>query len=324
MRDPQPASPPKIPFWRRPAVRWAASAAILALLFSLLPLDQLRTAFGRIPLRVWVLAVPAFLCLHVLGALKWGLLVNTAGGGLGAFASLRCYGYGLFGNTFLPSVAGGDLLRAGLAIRLARSPGGVIVGSVVDRLLDMIALALAAGVGVAMARRSPLEGPAAFPVAAAAALALGGGALCAAAFTLPLRRIPRRFRRPWTRGLRALRTAASRPWKVAAALALGACLQVSLALLNAWLGRACGLDVAWTVWLLVWPVAKLSAMLPVTQGGLGVREAALAALLAPFGAPPGLAVAAGLAFQAVAFSGGLVAGGLSHLAGRSQPQSPPG
>jgi uncharacterized membrane protein YbhN (UPF0104 family) len=63
-------------------------------------------------------------------------------------------------------------------------------------------------------------------------------------------------------------------------------------------------------------MAKLSALVPVTQGGLGVREAALAGLLAPFGVEPVLAVAAGLAFQAVVITGGLAGGGIATLLGR--------
>ncbi|PYU09947.1 MAG: TIGR00374 family protein, partial [Acidobacteria bacterium] len=52
-------------------------------------------------------------------------------------------------------------------------------------------------------------------------------------------------------------------------------------------------------WLFAWPLAKLSALLPVTQGGIGVREVALAALAAPFGAAPVLTVAVGLVWEAI-------------------------
>ncbi len=72
------------------------------------------------------------------------------------------------------------------------------------------------------------------------------------------------------------------------------------------------------VWLFVWPLGKISAVMPLTQGGIGVREAALAALFAPFGVPAVLAVAAGLAFQAVVISGGLVGGGISLILHRLQ------
>ena len=116
------------------------------------------------------------------------------------------------------------------------------------------------------------------------------------------------------------------PGKVAAALLMGMALQTSLVALNWWLGQRCGIDIAFQAWLFAWPMAKISALVPVTQGGIGVREAALAALLAPFGVAPVLAVAAGLVFQGVIISGGLLGG--SHCLpclGRSGPApSPPG
>jgi uncharacterized membrane protein YbhN (UPF0104 family) len=67
-----------------------------------------------------------------------------------------------------------------------------------------------------------------------------------------------------------------------------------------------------------WPLAKLAAVLPLTQGGIGVREAALVGLLAPFGAPGPLVLASGLAWEAVVIAGGLVAGGVSLWLSRSK------
>ena len=69
----------------------------------------------------------------------------------------------------------------------------------------------------------------------------------------------------------------------------------------------------------VWPMAKLAAILPITQAGLGVREAALAALFAPLGVAPAQAVAAGLVFQSIVLSAGLVAGCIAWLLGRGDP-----
>jgi uncharacterized membrane protein YbhN (UPF0104 family) len=62
-------------------------------------------------------------------------------------------------------------------------------------------------------------------------------------------------------------------------------------------------------------LAKLSAVLPVTQGGVGVREAALAVLFASFGVPAALAVAVGLVWQAVVITGGVVSGPLAMALG---------
>jgi uncharacterized membrane protein YbhN (UPF0104 family) len=78
-----------------------------------------------------------------------------------------------------------------------------------------------------------------------------------------------------------------------------------------------GIDIPLYVWLFVWPLAKIAGLVPITQGGLGVREAALAVLFAPFGVVAATAVAAGLAFQAVVISGGFVAGATVMILRRS-------
>jgi uncharacterized membrane protein YbhN (UPF0104 family) len=107
-----------------------------------------------------------------------------------------------------------------------------------------------------------------------------------------------------------------RPRALLVAFTLGILLQTLQIGLNMWLGALIGLDAPFQVWLFVWPLAKIAATLPVTQGGLGVREAALAGLFAPFGVSAVLAVAASLVFQVIVISGGLLGGGVSLLLGR--------
>jgi uncharacterized membrane protein YbhN (UPF0104 family) len=265
-----------------------------------------------------MLAVPAYLALHVVGTLKWRLMVNAADGGLGVGHAVRCYYYGLFGNTFLPSVVGGDVVRAGLALRLARRPDGVVIGSVVDRALDVLALATVAGLGVLLLPRAlDPQSRTVFGVLLGV-LVVAAVVLAVVARGFPMRRLPYRVRRLLAKVRRSVRAVRSRPERIAGALAMGVTLQLLLVLLQAGLGSAVGIEIPITTWLFAWPMAKLSALLPLTQGGLGVREAALAGLLAPFGVEPVLAVAAGLAFQGVIISGGLLGGALAYLLARTQ------
>ena len=105
------------------------------------------------------------------------------------------------------------------------------------------------------------------------------------------------------------------------ALGLSVIVQISFIFLNVHLAEACGLHLPYRVWLFAWPLAKLSAVVPVTQAGIGVREAALAALLLPFGAPAVLAVAAGLAWDAVVVGGAIAGGILAFVTGRLWRQS---
>jgi uncharacterized membrane protein YbhN (UPF0104 family) len=49
-------------------------------------------------------------------------------------------------------------------------------------------------------------------------------------------------------------------------------------------------------------------VMPITQGGIGVREAALVALLAPFGAPAPLVLATGIVWEGIIIAGAIFAG----------------
>jgi uncharacterized protein (TIRG00374 family) len=302
--------------WKGVALRLGGSAVALGLLLWLLPLDQLWAAMRRLPLWVFLLTLAAYMTTHAAASLKWRMMVNTAGAGLGYALAARCYFAGLFGNVFLPSIVGGDLIRAGLAMRSAQHRAGAVLASLVDRMLDVLALGLLAGCGALMVPRALDErSRGVFLMLAGAFVLLAlGAALLVAMF--PPRKFSHRRRRKLVKLRQAVRAMARRPGRVATVLALAICLQASYALLNAWIGKWCGLEIPLYVWLFAWPLGKVSAMLPVTQGGIGVREAALAALLLPFGVPAVLSVAVGLIWQVVVVSGGLLGGGIALLAGQ--------
>ncbi len=303
--------------WRRAAVRISGSALILALLFAVLPLGELWATLRRLPLALWLAVLAGYLGTHLVGVLKWRLMVNLAGAGLSYAQAVRCYFGGLFGTLFLPSIVGGDVVRAGLALRLGRSKAGVLLGSLLDRLLDVAALTGLAAIGALLLpraldaqSRAVFRGVAAFFVVAVASV-------LAVIALVPLRRFSYRMRRRLVRLRQAAQSMSGRPQRVLLALGLGGAVQTSFVLLTATIAAASGLHLLLRVWLFAWPLAKLSALLPVTQGGIGVREAALAALLAPFGARPVVAVAVGLVWEAIVISGGLLAGLVSFLLGRA-------
>jgi uncharacterized protein (TIRG00374 family) len=292
-------------------LRITGSVVALALLLALLPRQELWAALRELPVAAWPLSVGVYLGAHLLGVVKWRLLVNSAGAGLGARRATRAYYWGLFGNLFLPSIVGGDVVRAGVAFNVVRSRTGLLLGSLVDRVQDVVGLVVLAALGAMLSPRA-LDAQSAriftWFLLLFGSLALAGGM---ALFLFPFRRLPFRLRRKLVLVRRALVAAASRPARLAAAFGLGLALQSALIVLNWSLGRAIGIDIPLYVWFFVWPLAKIAALLPVTQGGVGVREAAQAALFAPFGVGAVMAVAVGLVFEAVLFTGGLVSAAIS-------------
>jgi uncharacterized membrane protein YbhN (UPF0104 family) len=303
------------PAGRRKAVfRVAGSIAILALLVWALPFGELSSALRRVRPAVWPAAIGTYLLLHIIGVAKWRMLVNAAGAQLPFTAAVRAYYWGLFGNTFLPSIVGGDVVKVGTAMRAARSASGLVMGSLVDRLLDVAGLLMIAGAGAFLSPMALDPASRGAFIGAAIAMAAAGVVALGVLLVFPARRLRFGLRRKLVKVRRALRSTAGNPAVLVAALLLGVALQSALVVLNYWLGIVIGITIPLYVWLFAWPLAKISALVPITQGGIGVREAAIAALLAPFGVSAAKAVASGLVFQAVVIVGGLIGGAAIFIA----------
>src|SRR5207244_5149952 len=94
-----------------------------------------------------------------------------------------------------------------------------------------------------------------------------------------------RIRRRLAQLRHAIRAVSRRPLRLVFGWLLGTSVQGTYVVLTALLGITCGLRLPLRVWLFAWPLAKIAAVMPITQGGSGVREAALVVRLAPLRAP---------------------------------------
>ncbi|MGH7474835.1 MAG: lysylphosphatidylglycerol synthase domain-containing protein, partial [Longimicrobiales bacterium] len=135
-------------FWWRLVI----SAVVLAALLSFLPWHELRGVAGRLRPGVWALVLTGFLAGHAIGVLKWRLILNAGRSDLRLLPAIRCYAAGLFANLCLPSIVGGDVLRAVLAGKATGRPEAAVLGGVADRAIDTAALAGLAAVGIVLAR----------------------------------------------------------------------------------------------------------------------------------------------------------------------------
>jgi len=289
-------------------VRFAISVAVLALLFVFLPWREVVGSMGRIRWTVWLGIVAGFLGGHALGVVKWRLIINAGRGGLRLQDAIGCYAAGLFANLCLPSIVGGDVLRAVLAGKRTNRPEAVVIGGLADRASDVLALTILITGGAVFAGQTL---PGTWQLVLIVVMGLAGVAAATGALLVlrrPLTSWPPRIRRKLGRTLVALRRLATRPGTALAALSLSLAIQASFVTLNAIIGEAIGIVQPLSVWFLAWPVAKLSGLLPISLGGLAIREATLAAMLAPFGVAPALGVAASLIWQTVLIAGGLLSG----------------
>jgi uncharacterized protein (TIRG00374 family) len=322
---PQPETHPSKRNWPRrmllTILQYGGSALVLYLLFRLLPGRQVWQALGLLPVQLWLLVLLGYLAAHCIGAAKYRLVLNIGGAGISVRQAARCYFAGLFGSLFLPSLIGGDILRLAMVLRVAKSRAGVVLGSFVDRISDFAALALLAGIGAALVPGAlDLRSRKTFEMVsgiAILAIAIAAGVIA----VLPVRRFSFRMKRRFVRLRGAVRSMMKQPAAMLRALSMSVTVQVIFIILNVMLADACGLHLPFRIWLFAWPLAKLAAAVPITQAGIGVREAALAALLVPFGATAVLAVASGLAWDAISISGAIAGGIFALIAGRFWPQT---
>src|SRR4029077_4467506 len=99
------------------------------------------------------------------------------------------------------------------------------------------------------------------------------------------RRFPFKVRRKLVAVRSAISALSSQPGRIVAAALLGMLLQTLLIALNSLLGDVIGIHISFVVWLFVWPLAKIAALAPLTQNGIGVRGAAMVPLVRPFPVP---------------------------------------
>jgi uncharacterized membrane protein YbhN (UPF0104 family) len=207
------------------------------------------------------------------------------------------------------------VVRAGLVIRTATDKTRVAVGSLADRVVDTLSVFTLACVGAALSTGAG-DTQAVLVRAGGVLLLLSVGGVIG---FLVLGRIPWRGKpRKLVDKLRtSLGALAGRKAALAACFLLSLSIQGVFVWLNVLLADASGVEAPAAAWLFAWSASKLLAVLPISVGGLGVREASLAALLAPFGAPPARVVAVGLLWQSILLASGLLGGLILLLLSRS-------
>ncbi|MEI7771197.1 MAG: lysylphosphatidylglycerol synthase transmembrane domain-containing protein [Chloroflexales bacterium] len=233
-----------------------------------------------------------------LSCLKWKSLLQAQGVSVGLRQLMRWYLIGGFAGTFLPSDVGGDLGRGYLAARAFDDKAAVWSSIVAERITGLAGMIALASLALLLAPQL-LGWPVWMPL-----LLLGGGAAGLAAGLAALRspRLLAALPAPLRRAAARLRVILERYGGHPQAIAYCLVISISYHALT-----ACSL---WLILLaldpqappqaaLVSPLVGLIGLLPLTPGGLGVREGALAVLLERSGVAAGPAVAAALVSRAL-------------------------
>lgn len=289
-------------------IRAVVSTGILAFLLWWLPVDTLLQAIAAIAPPVWIVVICGFILGHIVSALKWRLLLAATGVNISRRDAMRAHGAGLFANLCLPSVVGGDVVRAGVVIRLHKRFENVALGSLADRVNDSFALVLLAAVAGLLVPHLDESAVGQLVAGIGSMLLAGVLAIIAMIRWFPVSRLPVKIGNTLLRFRSAMESMARSPKYSALAFLMSLGIQGSFVLLNIMLAIEIGIDASASLWFFAWPLAKLVALAPVSLGGIGVRELAIAGLMAPFGIDPALVVAQSLSWEVVLVGSGLFAG----------------
>jgi len=302
---------------RGPRVRWLlrvlVSVGIVVYILVDVDTGDLAEALGDVHLGLVVGAVALYLVGQGLSAYKWSLIGRSVGLDKTVGEYGRFYFIGMFFNLFGPSTIGGDVVRA-LYLGEGRRPGLAVNSVVFDRVTG---LAMLMALGAVALVAFPGYG---LPWPLTAAIVGGGAALVLGWWISPrlVRLLPgtNRFRRqvenelePFWRDRRLL-------VRVAAVSLVFHLTQVTVQYV---LVRAAGAAVPFSYCLIYHPVISVMTALPVSVGGLGVREGGYLYFLTRMNVDDSIAVTVGLLWFIVTVLTGLVGGALFLASGAELP-----
>jgi glycosyltransferase 2 family protein len=275
-------------------VRWLGTAAGIAYVATLINVDDVKAAGGKLSIGALVLAVALVAANVVAGAQRWRVLLAAYGAKTrpDLFRATQLYFVSFFYNNYLPGAVAGDVVR-GVVTRDVFGERGATAGLavvLVERALGLFGVFLLLAVGLAAAGGSLDTGSlwiwSALGIAGSLVLvlALPFSRRLAKILPGPLRRIAEKV--PELSSVSAF----------AAAAALSVLTQVCVALAGYVLLHAIEPRVDLGASLLIVPLAAATTFLPITVGGAGAREAVYVNLGARlFGMAKADALAASLA-----------------------------
>ncbi|MBA3345746.1 MAG: flippase-like domain-containing protein [Gemmatimonadales bacterium] len=254
---------------------------------------------------------------QMVAALRWKIILGDDTLPWGYL--LRLYVIGSFFGLFLPTSVGGDAVRAVATARSSERAGRAIASVLIDRGFGVVATIAYAALGLILAPESiaSLAGDAVSWLAPG----LAGVGLTLAAVGVAVLILSRsaRLLAFWQDGIIALGDLARSPRRLGRVSALAVVSQGFIVLL--WYTLARGMNFALPTSTFLWavPLVSLSALLPITFAGLGVREGVWLVLLAGSAIPPADIVAFSLLYFACNLLVGIAGGILFVSSGMALP-----
>lgn len=263
-------------------VGWKVAVSVILLLWlgSRIDFRETTRVIARADVATLLLAAVVFLASNVLGAIQWRTLLRAAGLVVSFPRVLAYYFQGLFFGLFLPASVGADVSRVYDTTRHTGELGGSVAATVMDRLVGFYSMGMMAVLALLL---SPGQLPP--PVILVPIVGFTGVNLLVALALFSRRasrilgrlagRLPEgRAREVGTGLVRALHGLGRRPALLAWVMGISILVQVLRILMHYQVAQALSIELPLREFFVIIPVLAVLVALPISFGGIGVRESA--------------------------------------------------
>jgi hypothetical protein len=295
----------------------AVTAALYAAVFYTTDVGKIWARLQTVHLGWVALGVVAYAAGQCLSAWRWWLLLRPVRLAVPYWRMVAFYFIGMFFNIFLPTIVGGDAVKAILLARETGAPARSTMSVFMERNVGLLALLTIATVAAFFAPPVAVRGfnllqltLLVFAAYVAANIVLASRPAYRLVDYLvaltPLARIRSRAASLYD----ALVPYRDARWRglVAAAIAQSFLFQAVVILVVFLNAKALDLQPPVAALAVFVPLISLAGMLPISVNGLGIREALYVLLFGRIGVPPDAAVSMALLYFAVTFAASLPGG----------------
>ena len=257
----------RVLFWLKVCV----SVGLIYYLFTLIDLDRVLDQLRKVDFRYLIVALLLLLAQIGISSSKWHLILRSDGVLMRLPFLIKTYMIGNFLSLFLPTSFGGDIYRV-LAVRginrdLAKSTSSVLF----DRLTGVLALVSICMIAYLALPDQPYE-----PVVLIAyVLGVAGFLIVSSDTAIRIINASKiSLVRKIGKILGSFRNYRRDPRTLALVILLSFIFQLNIVIVNKMYTMALGLDIPFSVLLVIIPLIYLTEILPISINGLGVRESA--------------------------------------------------
>jgi glycosyltransferase 2 family protein len=267
------------------ALRILISAALLGAVLVYADVAQVADAIGEGHWGWFVAALSLMAVPVVLGALRWWLFLEGAGIHVPAWSSVRPFAMSFVLNLVLPTAVAGDAVRTWVVGKGSGRLLGAAAATVVDKLTALTCLFALAWIAYLGDRDAvPDSVLVVFAWLTAGLLAaFAVGALAAAGVRPILHRLPQRLALMARDSWRMARIWAGSARLVASVLLLGFAYQALVVTVLVLVAKTVGVDLSFALAAVSASVLLVATLIPVSVGGLGIREGGFVLLLGQAG-----------------------------------------